>query len=178
MIKKRRKTIILLTFILCSTLIVAYILFRSYFPKVIYNVDKENFLNNKTAYETIAKMCYEHHLERNSEMSVYRIHLDKEYIAYFSRIGDENGEDKIRLFDEQLQCAETVCNSYHLDDDYLLQIEIYDGCVFFCNMTRRAYLVYSASGKKPRYVYFNKKEYDNMLVNKMTDNWYMIQISL
>lgn len=149
------------------------------------------YQSNYTAPENIRNMILEHEDDYTKIAEIYYNdyqNRDANEIAYSA--ASPSGESytissydelpnirKISLNETESASAQSVENSYWIDESIWERVYVYDVFVSFSNIRGRESLVYSVDGTRPSYVNSPSDEgkFDHIWVHKITDNWYHVR---
>lgn len=133
--------------------------------------EKEEFLENESAYTRIAKLYYEDYKQYNIN-AVFRYFTPSEN----GKVQCVTDEHSFKINYDDYKNYEKIKKNYRLDKQTLEFIYVYDGFVSFVNINGRESYIYSVDDEEPMYINDysdkNKSYYYNISVRKMVDHWY------
>lgn len=160
----------------CIWLIVILAIFGAFFsivliyPRPRISFDKNIMLDNKDAYTEIAQLCYKDFQKNTTDTeATYIIDENDEIIRLSTNVTDTV---PIQLDIVQSEYSDRIKETFELDDHCVSSIFVHDGFVSFGIANGRASFIYSTSDKKPDFVNSPNEDFDDIYVEKITDNWY------
>ena len=163
-----KKYVLAIVIFLMCVLIALVIIFDPFQgPSLPYN--KELFLKNQRAYETIANTCLSHNIDSLSDDEVYSYSIMGNKMLYCF-----NDDKTYTLTQEEKKASEIVYSVFRLDKHRLECLFATDDMVAFSVVTGRASFIYSKSDVEPDFINTPNSKSDRIYVEKITDNWYFI----
>ena len=134
-------------------------------PAISYN--KELFIENKSYYDDVVKMCKEYYKESKRTDTVFFSSANDGESLYCY-----HNKEYYPLTDEQRNSFKMVEETFRLDHQSLEDLIVTDEYVVFNIVNGRASFIYSDDNSKPNFVNTPKVDSQHIYVEKIVDNWY------
>lgn len=134
-------------------------------------------LENEDDYKKIAEIYFNDYQNRDADEIAYSAASLSEEFYTINCYDELPNIQKISLNETESANAQSVENSYWIDESTWERVYVYDVFVSFSNIRGRESLVYSANGTHPSYVNSpsDKERFEHIWVYKITDNWYYVR---
>lgn len=161
----KRKVLAIICFLVLLIAILAVSIMNWIGPVISY--DEAMLTDNISSFESAARICMDYH-ENNEGVSLFNIDTDKHSLICYNN----DGQFIYSLTQEQNQAFVTIISVFRLDHLGLENVFANDNFASFGIANGRASFIYSHSDKKPDFVNSPNEDFDDIYVEKITNNWY------